>query len=185
MAFHVLIVSQQQTKFNNICVDFLNYYTNSQPFAYPLFERPSKCTNNRVGYIMVSLIIKCQVLTWDDEIIHYINPKRYSIYAFVSDIFDMLLRRRVMVPCVFMQCINKRTKRQRPRLLFGCQSKRGWTFTQFRFTIIPGTAVWRLGHTLTRGGDTMVTYEGLFSLIMLVMAVITLCRVIFRDKDDR
>jgi len=40
---------------------------------------------------------------------------------------------------------------------------------------------WRLGHS--KGGDVMVTYEELFALGMLIVAIITLCYLVFKSKD--
>ena len=37
--------------------------------------------------------------------------------------------------------------------------------------------------TLVKEGDAMVTYEGLFALIMIIIAVITLCHLVFKDRD--
>ena len=57
------------------------------------------------------------------------------------------------------------------------------TFRRANAIIINGTAAWRLGHS-HQGGDAMVTYEGLFALGMLILAVITLCYKVYKDRDE-
>ena len=39
--------------------------------------------------------------------------------------------------------------------------------------------------TLIKESDAMVSYESLYAFCTLLVAIITLCRVIFRDKDDK
>jgi len=37
--------------------------------------------------------------------------------------------------------------------------------------------------TLIKEGDAMVTYESLFAFTLLIVAIITLCLKIFKDRD--
>ena len=50
---------------------------------------------------------------------------------------------------------------------------------------ITGTAAWRLGHSYREGSDAMVTHQELYALGLLIIAIITLCHEIFRDRDHK
>jgi len=53
----------------------------------------------------------------------------------------------------------------------------------FGLKIRNDSAAWRLGHFLMRGGDVMVTYEMLFAYTLVIIAIITICLKLSKDRD--